>query len=269
MNRRLLYPILILVVSAYFYFVYESEEDKKPSTSEFTESESGHYHEFDSSFLPNSTTGQTVHHNYFSLSYSEKHEQAEWVAYELKKSDLSTRVYERPYFEADNAITTKSADWRNYRNSGYDKGHLCPAGDRKFSEAAYNETFLTSNISPQNSEFNDGIWNQLEQKVRYWANKHDGVYVVTGGVLKHGLETIGTEKVAVPEEYYKIVVDLSSGSHNAIGFLLPNKDSNNSLFKYVVPIEVIKKKTGIDFFYQLPEAVQKQMETSVDLRFWQ
>lgn len=268
MNRRLLYPILILVVSAYFYFVYESDEDATPTTSEFNESKTGHYYEFDSSFLPKSTTGQIIHNNFYSLSYSEKHEQAEWVAYELKKSDLSNRVYDRPYFEEDKAVTTKSADWRNYRDSGYDKGHLCPAGDRKFSEVAYNETFLTSNISPQNSEFNHGIWNRLEQKVRYWANKHDGVYVVTGGILKPGLKTIGTEKVAVPQEYYKIVVDLSSGSHKAIGFLLPNEDSSNSLFEYVVPIEILEKKTGIDFFYQLPATVQKQMETGIDLKFW-
>ncbi len=269
MNRRLLYPILILAVSAYFYFVNDNEENIKPSSSEFTASSTGHYHEFDTSFLPNSTTGQIVHHNYYSLSYSEKHEQAEWVAYELKKSDLSNRVYERPYFEEDNTITTKSADWRNYRNSGYDKGHLCPAGDRKFSEEAYGETFLTSNISPQNREFNAGIWNRLEQKVRYWSKKHDGVYVVTGGILKSGLNTIGSENVSIPEEYYKIVVDLSSGSHKAIGFLLPNEDSNHSLFEYAVPIDVIEKKTGIDFFYQLPESVQNQMETGVDLRFWQ
>ena len=269
MNRRLLYPILILAVSAYFYFIKESEDKNSIRNSEFNEGSSGHYSEFDASFLPNSTTGQIIHHNYYSLSYSEHDEQAEWVAYELKKSDLSNRVYDRPYFEEDKAVTTKSADWRNYRNSGYDRGHLCPAGDRKFSEFAYNETFLTSNISPQNREFNTGIWNRLEQKVRYWAKKHDGVYVVTGGILKPGLKFIGSEKVSVPEEYYKIIVDLSNGNHKAIGFLMPNENSEYSLFEYAVPIEVIEKKTGIDFFYQLPTSVQKSMETGVDLKFWQ
>lgn len=270
MNRKFLYPVLILLISGYFYLTKEdSDLDINRSSPEFMDSSAGHYYEFDPSFLPESTTGQVIHHNYYTLSYSEKDEQAEWVAYELKKADLSSNVFERPYFQEDNAVQTKSADWRNYKNSGYDRGHLCPAGDRKFSKEAYNETFLTSNISPQDREFNAGIWNRLEQKVRYWAKKHDGVYVVTGGILKPNLKTIGEEKVSVPEEFYKIVVDLSSGKHKAIAFLFANEDSERSIFEYVVPIEVIEAKTGIDFFYQLPIEVQNKMETSVDLRFWQ
>ena len=80
---------------------------------------------------------------------------------------------------------------RNYKNSGFDRGHLCPAGDRRYSQEAHDETFLTSNISPQDHDFNAGVWNRLEQKVRYWARKYDGVFVVTGGVLNGEMETIG------------------------------------------------------------------------------
>ena len=72
-----------------------------------------------------------MHHKGYSLSYSEPHEQAEWVAYELKKSHLASINHKRPYFEIDKAVKTGAANWRNYKNSGYDKGHLCPAGDRK------------------------------------------------------------------------------------------------------------------------------------------
>lgn len=118
-------------------------------------------------FLPTSTTNQIVVHENYTLSYVEKFEQAEWVAYELKKSHMSTTNFERPFFIEDSKVKTRSADWRNYKRSGYDKGHLCPAGDRKFSKSAFDETFLTSNISPQKHDFNDGVWNRLEQKVRY------------------------------------------------------------------------------------------------------
>ena len=123
----------------------------------------------DFDFLPSSSGGQVVKHQYYTLSYNEVHEQAEWVAYELKKSYIKNNDFKRPFFIADAKVTTGSADWRNYKNTNYDKGHLCPAGDMEFALDAYNDTFFTSNISPQVRNFNNGVWNRLEQKVRYWA----------------------------------------------------------------------------------------------------
>lgn len=224
--------------------------------------------EFDDTFLPASTTGAIVKHNFFTLSYSETHEQAEWVAYELSKSDLSRNDFKRPYFIEDKKVKTKSADWRNYKNSGYDRGHLVPAGDRKMSVEAYNETFLTSNISPQDREFNAGVWNRLEQKVRYWADKYDGVYVVTGGVLTGNMKTIGDENVSVPNEFYKIVVDVSDGNYKAIAFVIPNRPSSQSFYEYVVSIDEIEAKTGIDFFPNLPDSIENNLERMIDLKAW-
>ena len=135
-------------------------------------------------YFPTSTSGKIYNHDAYSFSYVEDHEQAEWVAYELNDSDFSnSNNYNRPYFNQDPLVESRSADWRNYKKSGYNKGHLCPAGDRKKSYDLYKETFLTSNATPQLYNFNAGIWNRLEQKTRYWATKHNGIYVVTGGVL--------------------------------------------------------------------------------------
>jgi endonuclease G len=206
---------------------------------------------YDVSYLPISTTRQIVKHTYYTLSYNEKFEQAEWVAYELKKEYLKNSNYKRPYFIEDPSVTTGSADWRNYKKSGYDKGHLCPAGDMEFNENAYNDTFYTSNISPQDHDFNSGIWNRLEQKTRYWASKYNDVYVVTGGILKDSDKKIGTEKVSIPKYFYKIVLAKSGKEHKAIAFLVPNKDSDESLYNFVVSIETLEKMTGIDFFPNL------------------
>ncbi|KRD10994.1 endonuclease [Flavobacterium sp. Root901] len=211
------------------------------------------------SYQPTSTTNQIVKHTYYTLSYNEKFEQAEWVAYELKKEYLKNRNYKRPYFIEDPKVTTGSADWRNYKKSGYDKGHLCPAGDMEFSKDAYNDTFYTSNISPQKHEFNSGIWNRIEQKTRYWAEKYNDVYVVTGGVLKDSDKKIGTEKVSVPKYFYKIVLAKSGKEHKAIAFLVPNEDSDKPIYDFVVPIETLEKMTGIDFFPNL-----KNLKSSKD-----
>lgn len=219
-------------------------------------------------FLPSSTTGQIVHHEGYSLSYSEPHEQAEWVAYELKKEQLSNTNFERPYFEVDKAVKTGAAHWRNYKNSGYDRGHLCPAGDRSYRKSVYDETFLTSNISPQEHDFNAGIWNTLEQKVRYWASKYDGVFVVTGGILENHLKTIGEEQVAVPNQFYKIILDNNKGTIKMIAFLIPHKNSNEPLYKFVVSVDEVEKLTGIDFFPELDDSIENKLEASSNYKNW-
>ncbi|WP_345142387.1 DNA/RNA non-specific endonuclease [Flavobacterium ginsengiterrae] len=211
------------------------------------------------SYEPTSTTNQVIKHKYYTLSYNEKFEQAEWVAYELKKEYLKNGNYKRPYFIQDPKVTTGSADWRNYKKSGYDKGHLCPAGDMEFSKEAYDDTFYTSNISPQKHDFNSGIWNRIEQKTRYWADKYNDIYVVTGGVLKDSDKKIGTERVSVPKYFYKIVLAKSGKEHKAIAFLVPNADSDKSIYDFVVPIETLEKMTGIDFFPNL-----KNLKSSKD-----
>jgi endonuclease G len=219
-------------------------------------------------YLPTSTTQTIIEHEFYTLSYSEKHEQAEWVAYELKKDQLSHSNFERPYFIDDPEVDSGSASWKNYKRSGYDKGHLCPAGDRRFSRKAFDETFYTSNISPQLNDFNAGIWNNLEQKTRYWASKYDGVYVITGGVLTNNLKTIGSEDVSVPKYFYKILLDNSRGEYKVIAFLLPHESSERPLNKFVVSVDKIEQMTGINFFPNLPDSIENKLEKANDYKGW-
>ena len=219
-------------------------------------------------FLPSSTTNQVINHAYFTLSYNEEFEQAEWVAYELKKSYIKNNNFRRPFFIEDSKVTSGSANWKNYKNSGYDKGHLCPAGDMEFALNAYNDTFLTSNIAPQIHDFNDGIWNRLEQKVRYWAQNYDGIYVITGGVLKGASHTIGKENVLVPKYFYKVLLDNYKGNFKMIAFLVPNEESNKPLYSFVVSVDSIEKLTGIDFFPKLDDKIEAKLERSHDYKSW-
>ncbi|RRQ50514.1 DNA/RNA non-specific endonuclease [Maribacter algicola] len=219
-------------------------------------------------YLPSSTTGDIVHHSYFSLSYNEPFEQAEWVAYELEKKHLTYDDRNRPYFIEDPWVKSKSADWRNYKGSGYDRGHLCPAGDRRFSEQAYNETFYTSNISPQDKDFNAGVWNRLEMQVRQWAKRYGKVIVITGGVLEQGLQEIGEEDVDVPKKFYKIVARKEGKKFKVLGFLLPGAEQQRPLQDFCIPIDSIEALTGIDFFGQMDVGLQKELEGKVDTEDW-
>ncbi|MEC3906870.1 DNA/RNA non-specific endonuclease [Tamlana sp. 2201CG12-4] len=266
MNKRKVYFIIAIAilfgVYGYEYFLEEEEKAEFVSEGKKVKVSTNAY------FLPTSTTGQVIHHEGYSLSYNEAHEQAEWVAYELKKSHLSQINYKRPYFEIDKAVKTGAAHWRNYKNSGYDRGHLCPAGDKRYTKAAHDETFLTSNISPQEHQFNSGIWNRLEQKVRYWANKYDGVFVVTGGILKGDMKTIGDEYVSVPNQFYKVILDNNSGHVRMIAFLMPHKDSKKPLYKFVVSVDTVETLTGIDFFSELPDDIENKLEASSRYKDW-
>ena len=219
-------------------------------------------------YLPTSTTSQIIKHAYYTLSYNEKAEQAEWVAYELKKNYIKNSNFKRPFFVEDPKVTTQSADWRNYKNSGYDKGHLCPAADMEFDINAYNDTFFTSNISPQNHDFNAGIWNRLEQKLRFWAVKNDGLIVVTGGVLKGTSKGIGKEDVAVPNYFYKIALSNHKGNYKVIAFLVPNEKSSKPIFDYVVSVDKLESITGIDFFPKLEDKIENTLEKNVDVSSW-
>lgn len=265
-KKQLLSIISVLILATAYYI--EHKVNNSSSSVDTTQSTQLPNNEFD--FYPSSTTGVVVHHNGYSFSYSEKHEQAEWVAYSLSKQDIVYINRKRPFFIEDPKVKSKSADWRNYKNSGYDRGHLCPAGDRKANKTLFDETFYTSNISPQKHDFNAGIWNNLEQKVRYWAKKYNHLYIVTGGVLNTNttLKTIGKENVSVPNYFYKIILDYTEPEIKAIAFLIPHKSSNKPLYNFVVSIDEIEKLTGIDFFKSLPDKIEDTLEKSSSYKKW-
>ena len=255
---------ILLVISLFSCKEFDDNNENSFENEEVLVNKNEISNDFD--FLPTSTTNDVYKRNTYVFSYSEAHEQSEWVAYYLDSNDLKTTNYDRPFFEQDPLVKTESADWRNYKKSGYDKGHLCPAGDRKATLDECNETFFTSNISPQEHEFNSGVWNRLEEKVRYWALKNDGLYIVTGGVLTDNLKTIGKEKVSVPNYFYKVL--LSKDGSKMISFLVPHQDSDKPLYEFVVSVDEIEKMTGIDFYPNLQDAIENQLESKSDYKDW-
>jgi endonuclease G len=209
-----------------------------------------------------------IRHKHYFLSYSEKHEQAEWAAYYLTGNTKQQLRYERPYFQQDPLVDTESAHWRNYKDTGYDKGHLVPAGDMRFSEEAYKDTFLTSNVAPQNKAFNAGVWNRLEQKIRYWADKYTALFIVTGSILHDNLISIGDEGVSVPDYFFKIVVRVQKDGLVMIPFLIPNAKSDAPLYTFATTIEKIEQITGIDFNQKLVDRIEEKIQKELSYKEW-
>lgn len=218
--------------------------------------------------LPASTTGEVVRHTWYALSYSEDHEQAEWVAYELTRDRLNREWVARSNnFRPDFAVRTESATPRDYNGSGYDRGHLCPAADMAFDENAMEESFYMSNMSPQVKAFNMGVWRELEECTRDWAKKFKRLYIATGPVLATTpLGQIGQSKVTVPGAYYKVLLAPDQGK--AIAFLMPNAMSDRPVMDFACSIDEVEKKTGLDFFPQLLKGLDEELEGSLDKDAW-
>ena len=223
-------------------------------------------------YLPDGGTGQIVHHKYYTLSYSEEHEQAEWVAYELTKKRIQRPNVERSNnFSEDPLVETGSAQWDDYLHSGFDRGHLAPAGDMNFAKSAMSESFYMSNISPQVRNFNGGVWRELEENVRDWAYQNEKLYVVAGPDLrKQPLKRIGRKnEVTVPAAYFKVLLDLTEPEYKAIAFYLPNQVIDEPLYEYALPVDVVEQITGFDFFSDLMEPdLEAEVEANFDPDLW-
>ena len=211
---------------------------------------------------------QIIKHTGYTLLYNEAHEQASWVAYELTKEETHKLFDRTDKFIVDPLISTGSANDGDYKGSGFDRGHLAPAGDQGYSEKTMSESFYYSNMSPQEPSFNRGIWKKLEELVRTWAVENEKLYIVTAPVLTQGLPTIGANKVTVPKYYYKVILDYTEPDIKGIGFIMPNKGSSEPLQSYAVSIDSVESLTGIDFFPLLPDNQEKSIENKLCIDCW-
>ncbi len=238
------------------------EGSNTQSVSDYTPS----FTSTDDSYLP-SVTGknQLVKHQYYSLSYNEKNEIPEWVAYELTRESLQAKNVKRAKrFNSDPKVKSRSAKHSDYTHSGYTRGHLAPAGDMAFNETAMKECFYMSNMAPQIRPFNNGIWKELEETVRDWAYDKGSLYVVSGPIMEGISEQIGNNKIGVPKSFYKILLDGNDG----IAFNIPHDRLEDRLETYAMSIDDLERETGIDFFQGFDDAQEQRFESSYNINKW-
>ena len=223
-------------------------------------------------YLPTTANSFPIfHRDGYTLAYNEEMEQAAWVAYELTIDHLNaSKVPRTNYFTEDLAIPTGSATFIDYKNSGYTKGHLVPAADRAYSVATMEETFLMSNISPQTYKCNAGIWRELEEQTRDWARSNQALYVLCGPIFPvDGWHHIGRNQVGVPESFFKVLLDATDPELKGIAFIIPNKISIRPLREYIVTIDEVEQKTGIDFFSELfTDKLEDSLESQIQYSAW-
>lgn len=206
---------------------------------------------------------------HYTLSYNEDHEVANWVAYELDHHKLRNCVKRTDNFRPDPLITTGTAVSADYKGSGFDRGHLVPAGDMKQDRQAMNDTFYFSNMTPQPPKFNQGRWGQLELLIRSWGLKYKKIWIVTGPVLVDNLSFIGSKnKVSVPEVYFKVILRETENSYDGIAFLMSTDVPHTDLAAYATTINQVEEVTGIDFFQFLNDADEERIEEKSEIMRW-
>lgn len=206
----------------------------------------------------------------YTAFYNPIFKTSNWVAYELTKDKTNgTHTRDGMKYHLDTILSLPMAVNKDYSGiAPYCRGHLVPAGDMKWSEQAMSDAFLTLNICPQNRDLNNGQWEHLESFVR-WLAKRDGVvYICCGCITKDNNNTIGKNKIAIPAQLFKVICCQHEGKWQAIGFVFPNEECNGSIFNYAKTVDEVETITGYDFFHNLPDEIEKEIESEYDRKRW-
>lgn len=218
---------------------------------------------------PKGTPEQILKRTGYVASYNKTTLLPNWVAWHLtaERTEGSAKRSGVDFAEDTEVPEPRATDW-DYYNSGYDRGHMCPAADNKWSKKAMEESFLFTNMCPQNGNLNRGDWNEMEMACRKWAKKYGDLYIVCGPILYKGKhKTIGNNKVVVPEAFFKVVLR-TGDDPQAIGFIYKNTSGNRPKDSYVNTVDEVERITGIDFFPSLPDDVEKNVEATADIANW-
>ena len=214
------------------------------------------------------TDNIVVHQGYIS-SYNTETLIPDWVAYELTEEEANGTFGRSGSFSMDPDFTGKQAMREDYSNSGWDKGHLAPAADMKWSPASMYESFYFTNISPQNHTLNERSWQTLERFVRRMAAQYKTVWVVTGPVVDLGTHgTIGAQQVAVPDSFFKALLIYDGESYHSIAFLMENNSTYHSLKSSTLTVNELELFIGKDLFCNLPKKIQESIEGKIDDGVW-
>lgn len=191
-----------------------------------------------------------------------------WISERIVAARLDPSVARTDCFRPDPRLgASASSSLTDYRNSGYDRGHLAPFADQRVSVIAGNNSFILTNMAPQLGPFNSGIWAALEELTRSWAGRRGTLYVLSGSIfdrdgdgrrdLDAAARRVRSGRVAIPTHFFKIVAFTGAGGRvETLSFLMPHDATRPRgvaaqrayLTARITDIATIERLTGMDFF---------------------
>ena len=263
MNRLLTAILLAVGLVAAFLL------DKSGNT--FTGPETGNHEGMEIPAVPDE--GTVIRHTGYTLAYNTVTNCPQWVAWALTREETETKAVSRTdNFKADPELPyINQVEGNDYRNSGYDRGHMCPAADMKWSQQAMSDCFYMSNICPQVPQLNQNWWEHLESACRRWAAQEGEIFICCGPVYHKNKQKnyIGNEhQIRVPDAFFKVVLSLQPNQEKAIAFIYQNTAERQTMEDAVVTVDQAEALTGYDFFPALDDELETQLEASSNLRAW-
>lgn len=219
--------------------------------------------------IPETTTNQLIDwYTGFTVGFNNDMRQPNYVVWELTGDETEGKLPRHNKFLTDYRVQGCAED-ADYRRSGYDRGHMAPAADMKWSEKAMTDCFYFTNICPQANALNSGAWSKLESKCREWARRDSALIIVCGPILTDELnETIGPDRVPVPKRFFKVVLAPYTNPPRAIGFIMNNGRVEGGIQAAAVSVDEVERVTGFDFFSALPDDIENKIEAECRFAKW-
>lgn len=263
-NQRWKSIVALLVVATVAFVVADYIFSRRASASPAPASASDYTYVA----TPASEPSEIIRRNGMTISFNPQRHIPNWVAWELTATEAQGDEPRYDKFEKDNSVDG-SADPADYRNSGYDRGHMAPAGDMKWDPEVMRQSFLMTNIVPQEPSLNRGTWRKLEEKCRKRAIRDSAIVIVCGPVNADPVSMrIGSTGVAVPERFFKVILSPYGDHPTAIGFIMPNGPTKGGMQPYAVTVDEVEAITGYDFFSALPDDIEQQVESKCNFALW-
>lgn len=218
--------------------------------------------------LPDETPSIIKEYTGFTVNFNPAWHVPNYVAWELTRAEAEGNEPRNSKFRPDpDVLGCPTLD--DYRNSGYDRGHMAPAGDMKWSREAMADSHYLTNMVPQDHNINSGRWSTLEKKCRQWAQRDSAIIVIAGPILSDEItRTIGASRVAVPDRFFKVLLSPYTNPVRAIGFIIPNSPTPDGVEQMVTSVDNIESITGFDFFSSLPDDIENEVETQANWNDW-
>lgn len=273
-NKILKYAAVFLLIIGIAYFWNKLapgaiENDIKSDSSEVSKSTPAiDFKELDKVTVSKELPSIVKEYEGFTVDFNPKNKTPNYVAWVLLGNETEGAIGRSNKFWTDTELDG-CPDTRDYSRSGYDRGHMCPAGEQKWSDEAMHHSFVMVNICPQKHELNTGAWKTLEDKERVWAKRDSAIVIVAGPIYDStDKETIGQNKVRVPSAFFKVLLAPYTTPMRAIGFVYPNMKCEGNMASYAVTVDDVEKMTGFDFFASLPDDIENDIESVVSFKDW-
>lgn len=266
----------ILLIAGGVYAVVRSrratsEESRIQTTSGSAQNGSSAKHDASRYFsvaLPDGLDSRMKDYEGFTVSFNKSNRTPNYVAWELLGTETEGDAPRYNKFWQDEELEGCPTTG-DYSYSGYDRGHLCPAADQKWSEEAMVDCFSLANIAPQDHNLNGGAWKTLENKERYWAQRDSAIIIIAGPVYTSSdQERIGDAGVRVPSAFFKVLAAPYLREPRGIAFVYPNMTAPGNMQQYSMSIRELEKIIGFDFFSALPQDEQDRLETTASFKEW-